>query len=118
MKADRRFYNFIFTVLAILILVIDYFYTTEFNIESSFLILGLSLLCLNLLRLIFWTRFEHFKGGILVNLGLIVLLLYGIPELAYVSFGVGFTGRDIPIILGIAIITTIALIVILISDPF
>ena len=104
-----RIINLGLSVAVICILFIDFFVINEFYIERGYIDVFTFLLILNICRLAFENKIQVRVIGIFINLGLFGFLLYNIPILAILSFGIGFTGRSFPIIMGMAIVVNLAL---------
>lgn len=102
-----RVINLGLSITAICILFIDFFAVNEFYIERGYIDVFAFLLLLNIFRITFANKIQVRGIGIYINLGLLGFLLYNIPILAILSFGVGFTGRSFPVIMAIAIVVNI-----------
>jgi predicted Na+-dependent transporter len=93
------------SLFSIITLFFDYFITDEFNIEGAYLYLLVFLLVFSMY---FTIKKPQFRIVLLIlKLVLTGFLLYNIGILGIFLFGVGFTGRDFPIILAVAIILNI-----------
>ncbi|NOQ73302.1 MAG: hypothetical protein GQ574_14955 [Crocinitomix sp.] len=104
------------SIAAISILFIDFFVINEFYIERGYLDVFSFLLILNIGRLALKNKIESRVFTLFVNLGLLGFLFYNLPTLAILCFGIGFTGRSFPLIMGLAIIVNLVFIGVLMIE--
>lgn len=90
--------------VAICLLSIDFFIVDEFKIELIYFVILCSLLILNVTRLIVKYNTQKVLFGLIINIGIIGFLLFNTYVLAILSFGVGFTGRTYPLIMGLSVL--------------
>lgn len=102
-------------VLSIIILNFDYFVTNEFEIESGFLVCINGLLIIYSLRLIGITKFNSFLSITIILLTLIISL-YCLSILFILSFGYGFSGREVTKIWIAGFITNVGLLILVSLD--
>jgi hypothetical protein len=98
-----RSVNIFFSLLSIVLLLTDYFITTEFFLEPAFTVMTILFFGLNILRLTVWKSFYPVLFDILMNIAIAALLLFDLRMLSIFLFGVGFTGRETPFIMTAAV---------------
>jgi len=111
-----RTINLGFSVIVICILFIDFFVTNEFHIERGYLYVFAFLLILNICRLTLGNKIQAYVIGICINLSLLGFLIYSAAILVILSFGIGFTGRNFPLIMGLSIIVNLGFIGVLMIE--
>ena len=107
MNMRIKIINLGLSITAICILLFDYFISNEFFIERGYLDIFIFLLILNISRIVFESKIRIHAIGIFTNICLLGFLLYNIQILLILCFGIGFTGRDFPLIMGAAIIVNL-----------
>jgi len=94
MKLNYRIIFIILSVLSGLILLADFFIIEEYSIEAGYLCVTLTVLILNISRLIFFSNKNKFFIDLVFNFTVIGITSFNLYILALTSFGYGFTGKD------------------------
>ncbi len=94
--------NSLLSIIGIVILMLDWNMTNEFNIEAPYIFAALGLLLLNCFRQMNPTFRSRKIVNVTNNLLLLGLITFNLYSILILSFGVGFTGRDYPFIMIIA----------------
>lgn len=87
--------NVIVSALTLIVLVIDFYITKELYIESSFLFATCVLLAFNSIRHLKAKLWSHLILGMISDLVLLGVSLFGFGILALTLFGYGFTGKEV-----------------------
>lgn len=111
-----RLLNIGLSIAIICILFVDFFGANEFYIERGYIDVFSFLLILNICRLALQNRIQFRVIGLFINLILLGILFYSLLALAFLSFGIGFTGRSFPAIIGLSIIVDLVFISVLIIE--
>ena len=104
------------SVLALTVLIVDYCCIDEFKMEGIFLLTATTVLVFNVVRhsnRILWGKF---MPGLLSNVLIAALLVYGFVILSLFLFGYGFTGRNVQPIWMIMAICTVFLFILIWID--
>jgi hypothetical protein len=83
------------SVSTLIALIIDFYITTEFNMEGVFLFTAFVLLGFNIIRHLKSKLWEHLIFGMISDLTLLGVSLFGFSILALTLFGYGFTGKEV-----------------------
>ena len=113
-----RFINIGLSVVFLAVLFIDFIVVNEFHIERGFLDILTVLLVLNIIRLSVWYHSKKWLFGVLISLGILGFLLCIIYVLPILFFGIGYSGRETPIIMTISVIVTFLFIPVLFQEIF
>jgi hypothetical protein len=111
-----RLLNIGLSIAIICVLFVDFFGANEFNIERGYIDVFSFLLILNICRLALQNRIQFRVIGMFINLILLGILFYSLLVFVILSFGIGFTGRSFPKILGLSIVVGFVFISVLMNE--
>jgi hypothetical protein len=101
---------------SIIVLLVDFFYTKDFMSEDSFVIFCVLALLCNILRVSIPQLRSYLFLKIITNVTILGLSLYCSWVLSILSFGFGYTGKEISVNMNLAFVLNIAFYFVLILD--
>jgi hypothetical protein len=108
--------NGIVSILTLLVLLIDYFFIHEFNIESVFLLIAFTLIIVNLIRQLNQNVWRNAPLGITTDILIGLFSIAWFYVLSITLFGYGFSGKQVQVIWALMMICNSSFFILTIID--
>jgi len=109
-------FNLLITCCALLITLVDYFFTNEFYMESIYVWMVSLILGANLIRLFRRNLKSNLALAIAINVLILLFVIYNLTVLFFLAWGYSFTGTNPPAIWIFAALVNLGLIVSVMED--